>query len=58
MPHILKNEKLEIWIDMPLENCQFPRFDWTGKITSILFKGISVFTSEKLDEENRYAKGF
>ncbi len=60
MLHILKNENLEICIDLPLNNYQFSRFDWTGKITSVKFKGIPVSTQEKIngDEENVYGKGF
>lgn len=60
MVHILKNENLEICIDFPLQNYQFSRFDWTGKITSLKFKGVPVSTQEKIngDEENDYGKGF
>jgi hypothetical protein len=60
MAHILQNKNLEICIDMPLENYQFSRFDWTGKITSVKFKGIAVSTSEKMDEDkkNQHGKGF
>lgn len=60
MTHILKNKNLEIHIDMPLENYQFSRFDWTGKITSVKFKGIPVCTQEKIegDVDNIYGKGF
>ncbi|PKQ64007.1 hypothetical protein BZG02_07695 [Labilibaculum filiforme] len=60
MQHILKNKNLEICIDMPLANYQFSRFDWTGKITAVTFKGIPVSTHEKMDgdKENIYGKGF
>ncbi|WP_461629140.1 hypothetical protein [Labilibaculum euxinus] len=60
MPYILKNKNLEIHIDLPLENYQFSRFDWTSKITSVKFKGIPVCTQEKIegDVENIYGKGF
>lgn len=42
MPHILKNKQLEVHIDLPNENYQSSRFDWTGKITQVLFRGISM----------------
>ncbi len=60
MAHILKNKNLEIHIDLPLENYQFSRFDWTSKITSVKFKGIPVCTQEKIegDVDNVYGKGF
>ena len=60
MTHILKNENLEIHIDLPLGNYQFSRFDWTGKIVSVKFKGVDVSSFEKMDEdkENIYGKGF
>lgn len=60
MAHILKNKNLEICIDLPLGNYQFSRFDWTGKITAVKFKGIAVSTQEKIngDKENIYGKGF
>jgi len=60
MEHILKNNNLEICIDFPLKNYQFSRFDWTGKIAAVKFKGIPVSTQEKIsgDKENIYGKGF
>lgn len=60
MSHLLKNKNLEICIDMPLENYQFSRFDWTGKITSVKFNGIPISTQEKIngDPENVFGKGF
>jgi len=60
MAHILKNKNLEIYIDLPLENYQLSRFDWTGKITAVKFKGVCVSGSERLEceDENRFGKGF
>ncbi len=60
MTHVLKNENLEIHIDLPLGNYQLSRFDWTGKITAVKFKGVDVAGSERLDceDENRFGKGF
>ncbi|MCY1635785.1 hypothetical protein [Marinifilum sp. D737] len=60
MSHLLKNKNLEICIDMPFENYQFSRFDWTGKITSVKFNGIPISTQEKIngDPENVFGKGF
>ena len=36
MSHILKNKNLEIQIDLPAENYNFSRFDWTGNIVSVM----------------------
>ncbi|MGQ1909545.1 hypothetical protein ACT3CE_07120 [Marinifilum sp. RC60d5] len=60
MVHILKNEKLEIHIDLPSVNYQFSRFDWTGKITAVKYKGIPVSTQEKIDGDPKhiFGKGF
>lgn len=46
MPLSLLNENLEIWIDEPLEAYQGVRFDWTGKIRSLKFKGLELLSSE------------
>lgn len=60
MTHILKNENLEIHIDLPLKNYNFSRFDWTGKIRTVKFKNIYVSGVEKLNNinDNIYGKGF
>jgi hypothetical protein len=59
MTHILKNKNLEIHIDLPLENYNLPRFDWSGKITLVKYKGIYVTGVEKInaETENDYGKG-
>jgi hypothetical protein len=60
MTYLLKNKNLEICIDLPMENYQFSRFNWTGKITSVKFKGIPISTQEKMngDPDNVFGKGF
>lgn len=60
MPHILKNNNLEIEIDYPNENYNFSRFDWTGKITKVKFQDLPVSTFETTNCENEhiYGKGF
>ncbi|MGV6831373.1 MAG: hypothetical protein ACWA5P_07425 [bacterium] len=50
MSHILKNKLLEIHIDEPLENYNFSRFDWSGKISKLSFKGITLTTTERTDD--------
>ena len=47
MSHILKNKKLEIQIDFPLENYNFSRFDWTGKIVEVKFQNIQMSSVER-----------
>jgi hypothetical protein len=49
----LKNKNLEVHIDLPLENYNFSRFDWTGKIVAVKFNGIYVTGVEKLNPENK-----
>ncbi len=60
MTHILKNNNLEIRIDLPLENYNFSRFDWTGKIVEVRFQNLPISTFEKIDgqDENYFGKGF
>ncbi len=60
MAHILKSDNLEIQIDLPLANYDFSRFDWTGKIVSVKYKGILVSGTEKMNNEldNSIGKGY
>ena len=60
MGHILKNKNLEIQIDLPLQNYNFSRFDWTGKIVKIKFKNMLLSSVERTDCENGhlFGKGF
>ena len=60
MPHILKNKNLEIHIDLPLENYNFSRFDWTGKITTVKFQNIELSSNEISNgkNEHHFGKGF
>ena len=60
MPHILKNKNFEILIDLPNENYNFSRFDWTGKIVKVKFKNILLSGDERTDvkQENNFGKGF
>jgi hypothetical protein len=48
MPHILKNDNLEVQIDFPEENYQNARFDWTGKIVQVIFKGKIISSVENI----------
>ncbi len=60
MPHFLKNGDLEIHIDLPHERYQRSRFDWTGKITQVLFQGIPLTTVETpgKDHAPHHGQGF
>ena len=60
MTHILKNKNLEIQIDIPFENYNFSRFDWTGKIVEVKFQNIQLSGIERTDcqNENYFGKGF
>jgi hypothetical protein len=60
MPHILKNKNLEIHIDLPAENYNSSRFDWTGKIVNVMFQNIQLASIESLTSKNetQIGKGF
>ena len=60
MPQVLKNKNLEIQIDFLEEGYSSSRFDWTGKITQVAFKGITLSVSEKNETINdaEFGKGF
>ena len=60
MAHILKNKNLEIHIDLPIENYNFSRFDWTGKIVEVKFQNIQLSSIESTDCQNEhyFGKGF
>lgn len=60
MSHILKSKNLQIEIDSPLENYNFSRFDWTGKIVEVKFKNKLLSSVERTDiqNENYFGKGF
>lgn len=60
MAQVLRNNNLEIHIDLPLENYNFSRFDWTGKIVSVKFKNSYISGVEKLndDDDTKSGKGF
>ena len=60
MPHVLKNNNVEIYIDLPQEGYQLSRFDWTGKITWVKFKNKLISGIERTDKGNgrSIGKGF
>ena len=57
MAHILKNEQLEVHIDLPGENYNFSRFDWTGKIIKVTYKNIDFAGIERTDCDNEHHFG-
>lgn len=56
----LQNQNLAIQIDLPHEQYQFSRFDWTGKISNLRFKGIPIAGVELYNqpEDPIVGKGF
>jgi len=52
MAHILSNKNLEIKIDLPHENYESSRFDWTGKIVDIKFQNIQLAGIEDSNHQN------
>ena len=59
MAHLLSNKNIVIEIDAPLENYKSSRFDWTGKITTIKFKNVTLTGIEdpNCSDENLIGKG-
>lgn len=60
MPHFLENRNLKIQIDLPDENYDFSRFDWSGKIAQVIFQNNPLTISESADIVNdaAFGKGF
>ena len=60
MAHQLKNKNLELQIDLPDENYNASRFDWTGKITQLKFQNIPLSIAERTDivDDLALGKGF
>jgi len=52
MTHIIKNDTLEVAIDLPSENYEGSRFDWTGKISSVKFKSLPLTTIEDTESKD------
>ncbi len=46
MAHILQNEAISLHIDLPTENYQSSRFDWSGKIVGLSYRGKSFCGAE------------
>ncbi len=57
MAHILKNKNIEIKLDLPIENYNFSRFDWTGKIIALSFQGVQLASRENHDIEQAHSSG-
>ncbi|NNF34233.1 MAG: hypothetical protein HKN68_08995 [Saprospiraceae bacterium] len=49
MTHLLNFNSLEVLLDLPIKGYNHPRFDWTGKIIDVKYKGISLAGYEKDD---------
>ncbi|MDG1573319.1 hypothetical protein OZ410_13400 [Robiginitalea sp. M366] len=49
MPHHLVNSNIELEIDLPLEGYEATRFDWTGKIREVKYRGVSLCGAEQRD---------
>ena len=57
MPCILTNKNIKLIIDFPLENYNYSRFDWTGKIVELHYKGIQLTSTEELNASNQNTLG-
>lgn len=60
MPQFLNNKDLSLHIDLPHERYQRSRFDWTGKITQVWFRGNPLTAVETLGGKpgQHYGQGF
>ena len=52
MTHIIKNNTLEVAVDLPLENYKGSRFDWSGKISSVRFENLPLTTIEDIESKD------
>ncbi len=51
MAHILKNDQVALHIDLPNENYRLSRFDWTGKIVKLIYRGVTMTSHELPDSK-------
>lgn len=60
MAHKLQNNKLEVEVDLPLENYNHSRFDWSGKIVGVKFRDKSLSGDELIEpvKGQYYGRGF
>ena len=49
MGHQLRNENVLLEFDLPEEGYSKTRFDWSGKVTRVVYRGITVSGSERKD---------
>jgi hypothetical protein len=57
MPITLENNDLQLILDLPHENYRFSRFDWSGKITEVRYKGKILTSTEKINDPNEHIIG-
>ncbi len=57
MPHLLANDSIELDIQLPFEGYQLARFDWTGKIHRIKFRGMQLSGCEDASRRNHIDLG-
>ncbi len=59
MPETIRNDRISLQVDLPGENYQQSRFDWTGKVTRLDFDGISMAGHElPSGADPTYGQGF
>ncbi len=60
MSYLIKNKTIEIRVDLPFENYDNTRFDQTGKIVDVIFKGKEFSITERADDSNpnNFGRGF
>lgn len=58
MAHILQNDQVQLHVDLPEDNYQSSRFDWTGKIVRVYYKGLPISGFEFSDQNPKGGLGF
>lgn len=59
MSLLLENDRLSLHLDLPEENYQSTRFDWTGKIVQVIYRGKTIAGKEKaMDQQVSDGLGF
>ena len=52
MPHLLENDVVSLRIDLPSDGYSLQRFDWTGKIAALKYKGAILSGYEDINRKN------
>lgn len=57
MPYLLKNSQIEMLIDLPDDHYQGARFDWSGKIKRLTYRGVEISGKELANQATNQQSG-